>query len=171
MTTTRDEAVTGGAQLDALLRTLPEKVQKNITRSALNAGAKVFLQEVKQNVPRRSGDLLKTVRISSRNTPDGPAVSVKAGGKVKGVDAWYARLVEYGTKPHKIAANKKGGSLHFGSATVKSVDHPGIRPRPFMRPAVDAKFPEAVKAITNKIRERLAKNGLNVPDPTPIDPE
>jgi HK97 gp10 family phage protein len=169
--TTRDQAVTGGAQLDALLRTLPEKMQKNVTRTGLRAGAAVFLSEVKQNIPVDSGALRSTARISSRNTPQGPQVSVKVGGKVKGVDAWYAHLVEFGTRPHVIKPKQQGGALQFGGITTRSVQHPGTRARPFMRPAVDAKFPEAVEAIKNKIRDRLAKQGLNVPDPAPAGDE
>jgi len=186
--TTRDEVLSGGQALDALLRTLPEKMQKNVMRSSMRAGAKVLLDEVKQNIPIDQGVLRATARITGRNTPQGPYVSVKVGGKYKGNDAWYARLVEYGTRPHYIKVSdqdrgrgKKRGTLatittvnrrvlQIGANFVgPSVHHPGARAQPFMRPAVDAKFPEAMKAVTDKVRERLSAQGLNTPDPAAND--
>lgn len=169
--TTRDEVISGGAELDALLRTLPDRMQKNVNRTGLRAGAAVFLAEVKQNIPVSSGDLLKTARISSRAAGGGVSVSVKVGGKHKGVDGWYAHLVEYGTRPHVILPKKQGGAMQFGGIKTRLVDHPGTRARPFMRPAVDSKFPEAVAAIQAKIRQRLAAQGLNTPDPAPAGDE
>lgn len=190
MTTSRDEVISGGAQLDTLLRTLPNNMQKNINRAALRAGAAVFLKEVKQNIPVKSGDLRKTARISGKIKDGVAVVSVKVGGKHKGVDAWYARLVEYGTRPHYIKVtdedrgrNRRTGNLITmttvnrrtltigGTIVGPSVHHPGSKKRPFMRPAVDSKFPEAIKAITAKVRERLAANGLNTPTPAPMDSE
>lgn len=162
---TRDEVIGGGAALHALLQTLPGKLQKNINRTGLRAGAAVFLAEVKQNIPVARGALRSTARISTRARGAEVSASVKVGGKHKGVDAWYAHLVEYGTRPHKILPKTQGGAMQFGGIQTRSVDHPGTRARPFMRPAVDAKFREAIDAVQAKIRQRLAANGLNVPDP------
>lgn len=188
---TTDHGIEGGRELDDLLRTLPEKMQKNVNRAGLRAGAVVLLDQVKQNIPVKSGNLRKTARISSRAKNGAVSVSVKAGGKVKGIDAWYARLVEFGTRPHLVQVSEKDRgingrtgravsvttvnrrrSLMIGTTLVgPSVQHPGSRARPFMRPAIDAKLPEALKAITAKIRERLNKQGLNTPAPIPVDPE
>lgn len=187
--TTRDEAVTGGAELDRLLQTLPGKVQKNVTRAALRAGAAVLLREVRQRIPVDQGVLRTTSRISARNTPQEVQVSVKVGGKHKGVDGWYARLVEYGTRQHyiKVADVDRGRGRKRGTlATISTVNrrvlqiganfvgpsvlHPGARAQPFMRPAVDAKFNEAIAAVTAKVRERLTREGLDSPPPLPVDP-
>lgn len=169
--TTRDQIIGGGEALDDLLKTLAPKLQKNITRTALRAGAAVLLAEAKRNVPVDSGNLSRTLRISTRNKGGEVSASVKAGGKHKGADAFYAHMVEFGTRPHKIMPKEQGGVMQFGTVRTRSVDHPGINARPFMRPAVDAKFVEAVNAVREKIRERLAHNGLNVPDPTPAGEE
>lgn len=165
--TTRDQIIGGGQALDDLLKTLPAKLQKNITRTALRAGAAVLLAEAKRNVPTDSGALARTLRISTRNKAGLVSASVKAGGKHKGADVFYAHMVEYGTKPHKILPKKQGGVMQFGGIKTRMVNHPGTTARPFMRPAVDAKFIESVNAVREKIRERLAHNGLNVPDSTP----
>lgn len=168
--TARDEVLTGGRELDRLLQTLPGKMQKNINRAALRAGAAVLLPEVRQNIPVASGNLRKTARISTRAKGAEVSASVKVGGKHKGVDAWYAFLVEFGTRRHKILPKKQGGVMQFGGIKTRMVDHPGTAARPFMRPAVDAKFPEVIAAVTAKIRERLSAQGLDTPAPLPADP-
>lgn len=156
-----DENILGGRALDDLLQTLPAKMERNVVRSGLRAGAKVFLDEVKQNIPVRQGFLRASARITTKNNKDGSAsASVKVGNHL----AFYANMVEFGTRPHVILA-RPGGSMNVNGAEVKSVQHPGIAPRPFMRPAAEAKFTEAIAAVQAKIRERLAKQGLNVPDP------
>lgn len=158
---TREELIQGGRELDQLLQTLPGKMQKNINRTGLRAGAAVLLGEVKANIPVDSGDLLASARITSRARGADVSVSVKVGNRV----AWYAHLVEFGTRPHEIRPREQGGALQFGGVTTRSVQHPGTRPRPFMRPAVDLKLPAAIEAITAKIRDRLTRRGLNVAAP------
>lgn len=161
----RDETISGGRELDDLLRTLPVKMHRNINRAALRDGAKVYLGDVQSRIPVDSGQLRASARITTRAKGDMVSASVKVGNSA----AWYAHLVEFGTRPHVIKA-KAGGALRFGSVEVKSVHHPGIAPHPFMRPTADAKFSEAVRAVEKGIRKRLTKQGLNVPAPMPSDP-
>lgn len=162
----RDEVLAGGAALDDLLRTLPAKVHRNINRAALRAGAKVYLEEVKQNIPVDSGQLRASARITSRAKGDEVSASVKVGNFV----AWYAHLVEFGTRPHRIAVPAGQGAMRFGGTVARRVDHPGTTGRPFMRPAAQAKFQEAIQAYRLMLRKRLTKQGLSVPPPLPTDP-
>lgn len=164
---TRDDVIGGGRELDALLQSLPVKMEKNINRSALRAGAAVMLKEVRERIPVASGALRDSARITTRAKGAGVSASVKVGN----FQAWYAHLVEFGTRPHVIKPKEPGGALQFGGQTTRSVQHPGTRARPFMRPAADAGFVPAVAAVKAKIRERLARNGLNVPEPLPPDAE
>lgn len=191
---TRDEAVGGGRELQELLNTLPGKMQKNINRAGLRAGAAALLPAVKQNIPVDQGDLRDSARVTSRAKGAEVSASVKVGNK----KAWYANLVEYGTKPHYIKVSdvdrgpgrgigRRGTAarretlasirtvnrrvLQIGANFVgPSVHHPGTRPRPFMRPAIDENFPQVIQAVTKKIRERLSQQGLNTPAPIPLDP-
>lgn len=159
----RDEVIGGGAELDALLQTLPAKMHKNINRTALRAGAKVYLDELQTRIPEDSGELKKSARITTR----AKGATVSASVKVGNAKAWYAHLVEFGTRPHAIKASE--GAMRFGGTITRAVDHPGTRPRPFMRPTADEKLGEAVSAVKAKIKERLTKQGLNVPPPLPPD--
>lgn len=161
------ENINGGAALDALLASLPVKMETNVMRSALRAGAAVYLAQVKQNIPVLDGVLQRSARITTRKSKTGQvSASVKVGGENKktGESAFYAHMVEFGTRPHVIAP-RAGGLQINGQFVGGAVEHPGSRPRPFMRPAADAQFSAAVAAVQKKVRDRLRAQGLDVPDP------
>lgn len=174
--------VKGLAELDKMLKQLPEKIEKNIMRSAMRAGAKVIMLEAKQLAPVAppssknqkqysgyAGALRDSIRVSTPKLSEikrgTVAASVKVGGKQKGktANAYYARWVEYGTAAHYIKA-KKGGSLSFGGIFAKGVLHPGAKPNPFMRPAADNASQAALMAIGQKIKSRLTKAGIDSAD-------
>lgn len=157
-----ETTVTGGRELAELLATLAPKIEKNIMRAALRAGAVVVRGEARSRVPRSSGALFRSVRITTRSQRGQAFASVKAGNAI----AFYAHMVEFGTRPHRIQA-APGSALDVAGNPLRSVEHSGSRPRPFMRPAAEAAFAPAVDAIQAKIRERLTAQGLNTPAPIP----
>lgn len=155
-----DVYVKGLRELGQMLQALPVKIERNILRGAMRAGAKVVLEQAKVNVPVAetsdrnreryggyAGALRDSLRIgSSRSRKGRVTVAVRAGGtKTKtGADVYYAHWVEYGTKPH---SNGKRGM------------HPGARPHPFLRPAADTAQGEAVVAVGKYIYRRLEQRG------------
>lgn len=153
-----DRIIPGAKKLDELLKTLPLKVEKNVMGSALRAGAAVYRKEVRERVPVQLGPLKKSVRISSKTVKGVVSSSVKAGNR----KAWYALLVEFGTKPHKIKP-KAAKALEIGGQVVKEVEHPGAQPKPYMRPGADAAHAAALAAVVKKLRERLTLAGLDLP--------
>lgn len=162
----RDEVIAGGRQLDDLLKTLPKKLERNVMRAALRAGGVVLREEARQKAPVDDGLLRKSIRVSTRSQRGTLYASVKAGSK----RAFYAHMVEFGTRAHKIKA-KPQRALDVNGNPRRDVDHPGSRPHPFMRPAADAAFRQAIKAFDAKLRERMTQAGLNVPAAAPDDPE
>lgn len=157
--------IAGLKELQGLLNTLPAKMEANILRGALRAGAKPIMQMAKENAPvgepsdtnkRRykvyAGALRDSLRISARidRRSGNVTASVMAGGKSRktGANVFYAHIVEYtGAAPHG--------------------NHPGITARPFMRTALDARSGDAVVAAGEYIRKRLeTKHGLDVADIT-----
>lgn len=162
--------VKGLSDLAKALDTLPAKIQNNLMRGALRAGAKLVMAEAQHTAAfaDRTGALRASLRIGTKLTKTGVMANVSAGKGKKGKDgkkataAFYARFIEYGTKPHEIRA-KKGGLLAIG---VSHVHHPGITPRPFLRPALDVTAPAAVQASAQYLRNKLAtKHGIDVPEP------
>lgn len=109
------------------------------------------VREAKLIVPRRTGNLGRTIRIGGHTDT---YVEVRAGGEGK---VGYAAYVEYGTGAHEIVprrarvlawggARTLGGRLRKGSGPTnfaRRVRHPGTKPHPFLRPALLL----AVKAI------------------------
>lgn len=69
----------------------------------------------------------------------------------------YARAQEYGAKPHKITA-KPGKVLAFkmGGQTVfaRSVNHPGNKPQPFVKPTREwaaEELPKRLKSVGKEV--------------------
>lgn len=161
-----DIYVKGFSDLQKFLDTLVPRVEANIIRGALRAGAKPILEAARQNAPvgptnfenitlygGYTGALRDSIRISGRiDSRNGKVTaSVKAGGITKrGADVFYAHMVEFGTRPHALSGFKR------------EKNHPGTNPRPFMRPALDAQAGAAVAAAGEYIKKRLAtKHGLD----------
>ena len=99
----------------------------------------------KQTVPRKTGNLGRTIRLGAVTERDAEII---AGGQF-GVG--YARHVEFGTKPHVIVprtrralawggARRLSGSLRSGATATNfatRVNHPGTKPQPYLRPAAE----------------------------------
>lgn len=154
-----DFEIKGGAELARALQELPVKLEKNVLRGAIRAGAKVFLDEAKLRVPVASGKLRESLRISTRLVRGRVLGTVTAGGGKANV--FYAQFVEHGTAPHVIIAGggtKAGRVLAAGARILGAkVDHPGAAPKPFMRPAFDTKAQSALDTVAEYIRVRLGK--------------
>jgi len=144
--------VSGLSELDRLLKELPAKIEGNIMRGAVRAGAKVMETRAKELVPVDDGDLRDSIKVSTKSKRGKVSATVRAGGK----KAFYAHMVEFGTARHFIKP-KKRKSLFFAGIAREVVDHPGTSPKPFMRPALDNSQREAVDAAAAYIRARLAK--------------
>lgn len=165
--------VKGLDDLLKVLETLPAKMEQNVMRGALRAGMKEVLAEAKANAAVLSGEMRDGLKISTRARNGRVTASIKAKGK----HAYLAHLIEYGTKAHKIFP-KNGKALvirsnsRASSGTAKrwmniraaeSINHPGIKARPFMRPALDGKAGAALLAMGSYIKKRLAqKHGLDM---------
>lgn len=152
--------IKGLADLQRFLDQLTPKMERNVLRGALRAGANVVKPVAAANIHSVSGELAKGLKVGSRARGGVVTASVKAAGP----HAFVARWVEYGTKPHTITAKNRKG-LSFGGVFFQSVDHPGATPHPFLRPALDSQATAAVVAVGEYIKRRLAdKHGLDTAD-------
>lgn len=156
-----DIKINGLAALQQALETLPTKVEGNMLRGALRAGAKVIATEAQRTsaFADRTGELRKSIRVSARLRGGKATASIKAGGK----KAWYAHIVERGAKPHLIKP-KQRKSLFLAGVLREVVHHPGATARPYMRPAMDGQAQAAVEAAASYLRGRLTKQGIDIPD-------
>lgn len=93
--------------------------------------------QARANVPVRSGALGRSIEeLPQTYRPFRASGGVKAGGGFERVN--YAAAVHEGSRPHIIRA-RNAGALHFfwqgREVFRKSVFHPGVRARPFLRNA------------------------------------
>lgn len=162
-------AVQGLAELDALLKSLPARMEANILRGAVRAGQRVVADRAASLVPVDSGALRKSVRVKTdfRALRRGMVrADVVAGDK----NAWYAHLIEFGTgqhysgtgssskrAPYTVRPVRRDGALYFGGTIRKAVTHPGIRPQPFMQPAAELLDDAALAAFVSYINKRLPR--------------
>ena len=150
--------VKGLSDLQKFLDTLPVKMERNVLRGAMRAGANVVKPVAQAKINSRSGELARSLKVRSS----------ARGGKVTAMvytRVFYAKFVEYGTKAHRIEAGE--GALAVGTGFAPSVEHPGSDPHPFMRPALDTQAGAAVVAAGEYIKRRLAsKHGLDTADIT-----
>ena len=148
--------VKGLSELQAFLDQLPAKIEANIMRSAMRAGANVILKEARANVPEKTGLLRAGLKVSTRSRRGVVTATIRAGGK----HAYIGKFVEYGTAAHFIKP-KKAKSLFIAGIMRNGVDHPGAAPKPFMRPALDSQAGAALEAVGEAIKKRLTKQGLD----------
>lgn len=159
-----DVKINGLAELQKALDTLPEKIQTNIMRGALRAGAKVIASDAKGTAAfvDRTGALRESIRVTTSVRGGIAKASVVSGPSKTNPVPFYARFVEYGTKAHIIKA-KAGKLLAIG---VSQVLHPGAKKHAFMRPAFDGKAQAAIEASREYVRARLLKkHGIDIPAP------
>lgn len=151
--------VKGLAELQRALDEIPAKMEANVLRGALRAGANIIRDHARENVPVATGTLRDGLKVSTRSRRGRVTATLKTTGK----HAFIAPWIEFGTRPHRIVARGKG--LFFGGLFARGVDHPGAAAKPFLRPALDARATAAVVAAGNHIKRRLAtKHGINTPD-------
>jgi hypothetical protein len=171
-------ALKGGDALNAFLASLPAKIEATVLRGALKAGADEIAEGAREGC--RSAEVRATIKTTSRSEKG----LVVAKVQTKGDGAYKAPWLEHGTDPHLISvdAEQSGGrtvrrinrlakgedsshSLVIGGKFVGgTVFHPGAKPYPFMRPAVDQREAAAIAAIGAHIKLKLTKEGLASPN-------
>jgi HK97 gp10 family phage protein len=155
--------VTGLKELSDNLRALDIEMQRTIMKRAVQAGATVILEEAERLVPKKSGKLAESIKLSIRSDVDVSEIE----GTI-GVNSPLAHLVEFGTQGthgNNIVAGKRGrrgkstgkkaiaadGTIYGTTAVI-----PPMKARPYMRPAFDTKKDAAVDTMAGVIAEGIA---------------
>jgi len=167
-------SATGRAAASAYMAKLPDQLTR-LLQGAGRAGGRVIADEAKHR--SRSDEVADAIVVRTKSKDDRIVVrvTVKPG--------WAYSLAlwgEYGTSPHFISVadeQRQGlgiqrinakvleadgdGSLVIGGKFVgKTVFHPGAQAHPFLRPALDTKEAEAVKAAQAYINARVSRGGI-----------
>ena len=170
--------VTGKSEVRSYMNALPGQITRML-QGAGRAGGRVIADEAKSR--SASDDVAEAVIVKSRRDEGRIVVTVT----VKPGYIWSRALwLEYGTDAHFISVDdsqregrsvrrinaqtrEAGGnaSLVIGGKFVGStVWHPGARPHPFLRPALDVKEQDAIRAAQAYINARVSRRGITVTD-------
>lgn len=134
---------------------------------AMEKGADELVEAMKRLAPVDSGALRDSIGWTWGDAPKGAMVidsfdsgretadmriTIYAGGK----EAFYARFVEFGTRPHSLARN---ASVKRGLRQDQGARHPGTAAQPFFFPAYRAQRRRIRARITREIRKAIQQEG------------
>lgn len=144
--------VEGVAEFQRRMRRVAKVVQAPL-RAELERLASAIVKEMRSIVAKRNGTLAASIDYTFDKPPKGAIklatvggsekdtliVTIYAGGKGAFGDAFYARFVEFGTRPHSVAGP---------GSTGPGILHPGARAQPFFFPV----FRTHKKKVRSRIR-------------------
>lgn len=133
----------GADKLFRQLRSLDRKVARKAMSRAMRAGAKIINAEAKARAPVRSGLLKKSIKTRMAKKRKRGEIKFNVGtskGSYQG-KTFYGAFVEFGWK---VGSEKLGD------------DRKQVEPKPFLRPAFDAKKHEAAQTITSVLKSEIA---------------
>jgi len=147
--------VDGFDDLIRLLESLPEKVGSDALRSAANAGASIIKAEIIARAPRQRGILADNIyqkhiaEISSVTSQ-----TYHVSWRKKGDDdvPFYGAWVEYG---HWYIPRKPDGITWKKHRTDSKPIF--VAAHPFLRPGYEAKKGAALKAMQERLSERVSE--------------
>lgn len=150
--------------LDGVMRELA-KLDRLTERRALfgglRAGAKVLIDGITENAPRRSGRLAKKSSWGRRpagGMADPTMLVYLRKGKSR---AFYGKFIEFGAGAHAIKVkNRKAMAGGLSHPVRRPISHPGTAPRPFVRPALDSRRGAIQEAIAQAMRQQLVGAGV-----------
>ena len=146
--------ITGLNRLFGAIQTAPE-VLVAAELEAMQLSVHTVEAEAKRLVPRRTGRLFSSIEARVEQQP-----GVIEGRVFTNVE--YAPPVEFGAVAHEIApVTAQALRFEIGGRTVFAarVHHPGNKPRPFMRPALERSVPairEYFAVAMRKVAAHLA---------------
>jgi len=152
--------IEGGPELEAALGELTKATARNAIKRGLLRGGKLIARKAKHLAPRRTGDLIGSINVSTKRPKrDDPGKQAYADVMKNGGTREQARAA-------LIAANranpKQFAEVYVGpdkrpQAIMQefgTVDHP---PQPFMRPAWDKTQKKALDLVLEGVRDELRK--------------
>ncbi len=157
--------VSGRDDVQRYIQGAPDRI-KRILRGAGRAGGRVIATEAKAEAPADETRENIFTGVELRDDHIRVTIDVKPGwGRSLGIWAEYGTVGHYisvdasqaaGRTTRRVNTLAKTGTLVINGKPVGStVWHPGARQAPFLRPAIDMKLPEAIRAAQAYINEHI----------------
>ena len=165
------DEIQGLKELNRALKLLPDRVAKNVLKSAIRAGGREVVKQSRLELKRSRFNyqtLSKSIatkvlrqRGYSLTALVGPRVGYTGRGKRRrrvANDGWYATIVEYGT----LGSRTK--PLAPGTKRKRAYDPmpEGLKPSPFMRPGFEHSKGRAMRAIQDKLWKGIEKEAARL---------
>ncbi|MBT2242683.1 HK97 gp10 family phage protein [Sphingobium sp. BHU LFT2] len=165
----------GRNEVSAFLSSLPENLAAKVLRGAGRAGGRIIADEAKDRSP--SEEVAREIVVKTKREDSRIVVHVT----VKPGYAWFRALwLERGTSGHFISVDdsqRSGRGIGRinqqvrdaqGDASLvindnfvgRTIWHPGANPHPFLRPALDIKEEDAIRAAQSYINSRISRRGI-----------
>lgn len=139
--------VRGSVQLSRAFREVAAAPSAAARRKARALGLQEVMNAAKANLVANSsvetGALMQSLSIAHESRGRRSLMGPRVGQFNGRVPSAYSHLVEYGTAPH-WQPNRFGGIMH-----------PGARPKPWLRPALDHSTQDAAKAYFTSIAQEI----------------
>jgi len=148
-----DVQIIGLDKLVYTLNHLPERTSYSILIRALKKASAPIQRAARQNVPKRTGNLMYSIKTFPGKSKDYPAVwtgptSGKRAGKH---DGWYAHFFHFGTKG--FGKRTRSGKVTIGYSRKGG----GLKAVPFMSMAFDEKVNEAYGLIHSELSKSVVR--------------
>jgi len=126
--------VIGAEELAKVLSEFAPRIANNLSKAVVHGVAGEITKGAKSRVPKRTGNLKKSLKTKRRRGKPGQPVSevIADSGKSAKHDGFYWRFVEYGTQT-------------------------GTPEQPFMRPARDEVFTNLPVIMRRQFKDKLVK--------------
>lgn len=168
--------VSGIAALESLTN------QRGVTLKGAQAAGRIVARAAKSGAKRVSGALKSAIGMRAAKGTEGETISyavIGARKKVvkmvtrpgrrkptKAVPAFYAHLVESGTKPHAVGKGSKVGGKNHKAGAQSGGKHPGTAAQPFLAPALassrDAAADACLQAMGAEIEKQIAAQSSKI---------
>lgn len=168
-----DLKLNGMDQLGKTLSAFTADIQQNALEKMLKAGAQPIADEMASQAPRehdigprRHDDVHigDSIVIKVEHNPNGSDAEVYVGPSKR--VSWKANWIEFGAHAHAIVtrmtramrkAGDKGKKVLASPSQIfgTHVQHPGVNPKPFIRPALDVAAPAAIEAMKKSLAKSI----------------
>lgn len=155
--------VLGLDQFERKIQRLAERLDDRTVDEALFDGGMVILVDAQSRIDDVTGVTRESGYVttpSKNNYQAGKRRNkMKKAPKRTAMVRFAARtahILEYGSAPHSYRRRRARALQTTQTQFAASVDHPGARAKPFLRPAYDAKRDDVVRVVADRL-ERAVK--------------
>ena len=143
--------------LSRIYRRLDTKTIQKMEVAGIRKGAQTLRAAMRKLAPKRKSGLLhKNLIYTVQKEKGGAGVVAHIGPTYK---AFYASFIEHGAKKH-IIKGRKGKRLAIAGGAYYQVEHPGVKPAPFIRPAFDNNVNKIADAYIDGVWAGIEKEFL-----------